>query len=72
MALAATTASAPLRAGELRVLCLGDSVDPWCHDFANLAQAQGYADDVASEAEHGPIVTVISDGVAVVGRGRAW
>lgn len=70
--LAASTASAPQRAGDLRVLCMGDGVAPWCHDFSTLPEAQSYADDVASEAEHGPIVTVISDGQVVVGRGRGF
>lgn len=70
--LALATGSAPLQAGQLRVLCLGDGVVPWCHDFASLSEARAYADDVAAEAEHGPLTTLVTDGAAIVARGRGY
>ncbi len=72
VALALATGAAAMRPGDVRVLCLGDGVAPFCHDFASVAEAQAYADDVASEADHGPIATILTDGAVVLGRGRAF
>lgn len=54
-------AAGPLAPGAYRVRVLEADGRERCTDFPTLAEARQYADDAATEAEHGPVLAFVHD-----------